>query len=187
MKQEAIEARKQQADSDLFTGLLIAAGGLIAIVATAGAATPLVGTIVFASGAGTALYGASKMDEAIDSYNLASKGDITTKAFNPVRDTIFFGNQEVYDFVGGSFVLSSAVTGGFVAPVTNLMASGNSLAQATGMVTLQTAGIGAASYGGGQLAKMGTYHLSKDVFELTESQSKSNAQMAELFGTIAQE
>lgn len=50
---------------------------------------------------------------------------------------------------------------------------------------LQTIGIGGASYVGGQIAKVGTYNISKDVFELTESQAESNARIAEIFGTIA--
>lgn len=185
LKQEAIEARKKQASSEFFTGLLIAAGGFIAIVATAGAATPIVATIGFTAGAGTMLYGASQMDEAENSYDLALKGDITTKAFNPLRDTLFFGNQKAYDFVGNGFILASTVTSVAVAPAANLMAKGNGLFRATGMVVAQTAGIGGVSYLGGQLTRLGTYHLSKDVFELTESQSESNAKIAEIFGTIA--
>lgn len=61
----------------------------------------------------------ARMDEAENSYYLALKGDITTKAFNPLRDTLFLGNQEVYDFVGVTFVAGSTVTSVFVAPVTN--------------------------------------------------------------------
>ena len=88
-------------------GLTIIAG-VAAIIFTLGSATPLVvaGGIV---GLGTTAYGASNMYEAGQDIKLGNAGDIHTKAENPIRDTLFMGNDKLYHDVGTVFVTASAI------------------------------------------------------------------------------
>ncbi|HFI0306929.1 TPA: hypothetical protein ACGOVM_002036 [Streptococcus suis] len=83
--------------------------GLAAIVATAGAATPLVVDAGVVAGTGTIAYGASNLAEAGQDIYLGYKGDGKTLAINPIRDTLFIGNDKLYHQVGGLFTTTSAV------------------------------------------------------------------------------
>ena len=88
-------------------GLTIIAG-VAAIIFTLGSATPLVvaGGIV---GLGSTAYGVSNMYEADQDIKLGNAGDIHTKAENPIRDTLFMGNDKLYHDVGTVFVTASAI------------------------------------------------------------------------------
>ena len=88
-------------------GLTIIAG-VAAIIFTLGSATPLVvaGGIV---GLGSTAYGVSNMYEADQDIKLGNAGDIHTKAENPIRDTLFMGNDKLYHDVGNVFVTASAI------------------------------------------------------------------------------
>ncbi|UUM62362.1 hypothetical protein NQZ89_01975 [Streptococcus suis] len=83
--------------------------GLAAIVATAGAATPLVVGAGIVAGTGTVAYGASNVAEAGQDIYLGYKGDGKTLAINPIQDTLFMGNDKLYHQVGGLFTTTSAV------------------------------------------------------------------------------
>ncbi|MGQ7371332.1 hypothetical protein ACTGV0_04155 [Streptococcus suis] len=83
--------------------------GLAAIVATAGAATPLVVGAGIVAGTGTVAYGASNVAEAGQDIYLGYKGDGKTLAINPIRDTLFMGNDKLYHQVGGLFTTTSVV------------------------------------------------------------------------------
>lgn len=83
--------------------------GLVAIVATAGAATPLVVGAGIVAGTGAVAYGASNVAEAGQDIYLGYKGDGKTLAINPIRDTLFMGNDKLYHQVGGLFTTTSAV------------------------------------------------------------------------------
>ena len=82
--------------------------GFIAIIGTLGTATPLVvaGGIV---GFGTSVYGLSNAAEGVHNIVLGNAGDIQTKAGNPIRDTLFMGNDKLYHDVGNVFVTASAI------------------------------------------------------------------------------
>ncbi|MGQ7409223.1 hypothetical protein ACTGWG_08890 [Streptococcus suis] len=94
---------------DLALGAVTIAVGLAAIVATAGAATPLVVGAGIVAGTGTVTYGASNVAEAGQDIYLGYKGDGKTLAINPIRDTLFMGNDKLYHQVGGLFTTTSAV------------------------------------------------------------------------------
>ncbi|WP_170243306.1 hypothetical protein [Streptococcus suis] len=83
--------------------------GLAAIVATAGAATPLVVGAGIVAGTGTVAYGASNVAEAGQDIYLGYKGDGKTLAINLIRDTLFMGIDKLYHQVGGLFTTTSAV------------------------------------------------------------------------------
>ncbi|HEL0165584.1 TPA: hypothetical protein TUO09_001658, partial [Streptococcus equi subsp. zooepidemicus] len=92
---------------DLALSLVTIAVGVAAIVMTAGAATPLV-VGAFVVGSGTVAYGASNLYEAGHNIYLGSVGDGVTVATNPLRDTLFIGNDRLYHQVGGLFTTASA-------------------------------------------------------------------------------
>ena len=104
----AAEDRAKNGWKELGLGVLTFAIGFIAIIGTMGTATPLViaGGIV---GLGSTAYGASNMYEAGQEIRLGSEGDIQTKAGNPIRDTLFMGNDKLYHDVGNVFVTASAI------------------------------------------------------------------------------
>ncbi|MGV3311737.1 T7SS effector LXG polymorphic toxin [Streptococcus suis] len=105
----AAEERSKQGWIDLALGAVTIAVGLAAIVATAGAATPLVVGAGVVAGTGTIAYGASNVAEAGQDIYLGYKGDGKTLAINPIRDTLFMGNDKLYHQVGGLFTTASAV------------------------------------------------------------------------------
>lgn len=108
---EAAKKREEDGVWKFVTGGLIVLGGAAIIVATWGAATPIVVAGV-ATGGSAVVYGAANMAEGGQDAYYGSIGDIYTPAWNPVRDTIFGGDQELYDLWGtanlliGSFVVA---------------------------------------------------------------------------------
>ena len=93
---------------DLGVGVFTAVIGIVVIVSTMGTATPLVvaGSVV---GFGTSVYGLSNAEEGFHDIQLGNAGDIQTKAKNPIRDTVFMGNDKLYHDVGNTFVTASAI------------------------------------------------------------------------------
>ena len=104
----AAEDRAKKGWIDLGVGVFTAVIGIVVIVSTMGAATPLVvaGAVV---GFGTSVYGLSNAEEGFHDIQLGNAGDIQTKAKNPIRDTVFMGNDKLYHDVGGAFVTASAI------------------------------------------------------------------------------
>ena len=104
----AAEDRAKKGWIDLGVGVFTAVIGIVAIVSTMGAATPLVvaGNVV---GFGTSVYGLSNAEEGVHNIQLGNAGDIQTKAKNPIRDTVFMGNDKLYHDVGNVFVTASAI------------------------------------------------------------------------------
>ena len=104
----AAEDRAKNGWKELGLGVLTFAIGFIAIIGTMGTATPLVvaGGIV---GFGTSVYGLSNVSEGIHNIELGNAGDIHTKSINPVRDTLFMGNDKLYHDVGNVFTTASAI------------------------------------------------------------------------------
>ena len=105
----AAEDRAKKGWIDLGLGVVTFAIGALAIWATMGAATPLVVGFGLTAGLGTTAYGASNMYEAGQNIQLGNAGDIHTKSKNPIRDTLFMGNDKLYHQVGGLFVTASAI------------------------------------------------------------------------------
>ena len=95
----ACEARKDEGTAKMIMGGFAVALGIIAIVGTAGMATPVV-VVAGISGTCTMAYGMSNMTEGAQDYYYGSIGDLSTEAINPIRDTYFCGNQELYDAWG---------------------------------------------------------------------------------------
>lgn len=103
----ACEAREAEGQAKMLQGGLAVFIGTVAIVGTAGMATPIVITAGIAGGSAIA-YGASTSVEGAQDWYLGSIGDLETAAVNPIRDTVFSGNQGLYDIWGS---LSMTVAG----------------------------------------------------------------------------
>lgn len=65
------------------------------------------------AGGGTILFGASDMLEGGQNIYYGANGDLSSTAFNPLRDTVFMGNQEIYDNTKNVF----AFTAGAMCPI----------------------------------------------------------------------
>ncbi|WP_242953985.1 hypothetical protein [Clostridium felsineum] len=99
------EANRHKGAWEVVFGVGAVVIGVVAIVATAGAATPLV-AVAWTSGVSAGAYGLSNVVEG--SQIMVTGAD---KAFNPLRDTIFQGNQGAYDTFGNVavFVAGSVI------------------------------------------------------------------------------
>ena len=102
-------ARSDKGWKDMAVSALTIIVGVTAIVVTWGSATPLVFGVGLTAGLGTTAYGASNMYEAGQDIKLGNAGDIQTKAGNPIRDTLFMGNDKLYHDVGNVFSTASAI------------------------------------------------------------------------------
>ncbi|WP_227989409.1 polymorphic toxin type 15 domain-containing protein [Streptococcus ruminantium] len=107
-------------------------------------------------GMGTALYGYSNMIEAEQDIIYGSLGDTKSFAVNPIRDTIFLGNNQLYHQTGQIFSIGSSI----IAPIDQNGSVVKGLAQFGG------GALGA--WGGGELG----YHGAK---LLGASDSQANA------------
>ena len=105
----AAEDRAKNGWKDLAIGVVTVAFSILAIVGSMGFATPLVVGAGLTAGIGTAAYGASNAGEGIHNIQLGNAGDIHTKSYNRIRDTLFMGNDKLYHQVGGLFVTASAI------------------------------------------------------------------------------
>ena len=105
---EWAQAREEQGWLNFLVGALVVAGGVLCIVATAGMATPFVVAGAVA-GMATIGYGASNMIEAGQDIIYGAMGNYSAVAFNPLRDTLFMGNQKAYDTFGTVAQMSCAV------------------------------------------------------------------------------
>lgn len=128
--EEACKAREDEGIVKIIAGAGAAVLGVTAIVLTAGAATPIVVTAAV-SGTCSTLYGVSNIIEGTEDVYYASIGDLDSKAVNPIRDTVFMGNQGAYD-VWGSLSMTVA---GLCVPVSQ---SVNMVAGSSGSVIAKT-------------------------------------------------
>ncbi|MBC1211754.1 hypothetical protein HB815_12580 [Listeria booriae] len=154
LEQEAADKRAEDGiwNAVFAVGAVIIGGA--AIVLTAGAATPLVVTAAIAGSASIA-YGASNLVESSQDIYFGLHGDATTAAFNPLRDTVFMGNQGAYDAFG---MVATTVAGACIPmgpAIAAAKAGGTSVARAT-VVTL---GKEATSFAVGSGAFFATEHF----------------------------
>lgn len=98
---EAAAERTKGGWVQAITGVVTIGIGAIAIVASCGTATPaVVGYVGIVAGSCTVAYGASNTIEG--SFNIAYgyEKNLSSVAINPIRDSVFAGNQFAYDLWG---------------------------------------------------------------------------------------
>ena len=111
VRMEALHAeeRTKQGLMNFVFGVLTVLAGFSALAMSGGTALPIVAPMLKIAGVGMYLLGSSNSFEGIQNIILGSIGDGKTVAFNPIRDTIFFGNAELYNHVGQVFSLTTGV------------------------------------------------------------------------------
>ena len=178
------EERGKQGAMKLVFGVLTLIAGATALVMSGGTMLPIV-TSAFKYGAmALSMYGASNSIEAGWNIYYGLSGDGKSFAMNPIRDTIFLGNGELYHSVGQIFSLT---TGVFI-PI----AQTKSIAQGLWQFTWGTVGsiaTGQAAYHGTKLLGgneetaqlmnllgifIGGYYASKAASEFSLNKVKNN-------------
>ena len=159
----AAEDRAKNGWKDLAIGVVTVAFGILAIIGTMGSATPLVVGFGLTSGLGATIYGTSNAAEGVHNIVLGNAGDIQTKSYNHIRDTVFMGNDKLYHDVGNVFTTASAI----------MIPIGQTQSVVKGLTQFA---IGeAAAYTAGQVAYHGTKLLGG---------SEEDAQTANFIGNI---
>lgn len=104
---DAAETRETQGIWKAIGGGVLIVTGAVCIVATGGAATPVVAA-GWTAGGGTVAFGISDSIEGAQDIYYGSMGDIDSTAINGLRDTIFMGNNEAYYLAENLFAFSSS-------------------------------------------------------------------------------
>ena len=111
VRMEALHAeeRGKQGVMNLVFSVLTMVAGATALVISGGTMWPIV-TSAFKYGAmAMFMYGASNSIEAGQNIYYGLSGDGKSFAMNPIRDTLFLGNGELYHSVGQVFTLTTGV------------------------------------------------------------------------------
>ena len=111
VRMEALHAeeRTKQGLMNLVFGVLTFVAGVSALAMSGGTALPIVAPILKIAGTATWMYGASNSIEAGQNIYYGLSGDGKSFAMNPIRDTIFLGNGELYHGFGQVFTLTTGV------------------------------------------------------------------------------
>ena len=108
MNDKLADDRKAEGLKQFLSGIVSVTVGTALIFATAGAATPIVLSAAVVGGTST-LYGLSNATEGMNNISLGFSGDGFTVAENPIRDTLFAGNPELYYTIGNASTMISAM------------------------------------------------------------------------------
>ena len=116
--QESIRLRTEEGIVKTLVGVgTMILGGML-VVATCGMALPLVTTVgVVAIGLGTTAYGCANAIEGSQDVYAGVTGDPRMVSVNPIRDTLFASNPELYYLIGNALTISASMilTGGMAA------------------------------------------------------------------------
>ena len=109
MRVESIyaEERGKQGAMNLVFGVLTLIAGASALVISGGTMLPIVTSAFKYAAMATFMYGASNSIEAGQNIYYGLSGDGKSFAMNPIRDTLFLGNGELYHSVGQVFTLTT--------------------------------------------------------------------------------
>lgn len=108
MNDKLADDRKAEGLKQFLAGIVSVTVGTALIFATAGAATPIVLSAAVVGGTST-LYGLSNATEGMNNISLGFSGDGFTVAENPIRDTLFAGNPNLYYTIGNASTMISAM------------------------------------------------------------------------------
>ena len=108
MNDKLADDRKAEGLKQFLSGIVSVTVGTALIFATAGAATPIVLSAAVVGGTST-LYGLSNATEGMNNISLGFSGDGFAVAENPIRDTLFAGNPELYYTIGNASTIISVM------------------------------------------------------------------------------
>ena len=128
-------------------GVVLVGVGVACIIATAGAASPIVAAVGVAMETGMTIYGVADSAEGAQDIYYGSIGDIDSTAVNDLKYAVFQGNEEAYYLTESvfAFAASAMILIGQAASAGNLtFRSGATIVAKEGIAT--AAGAGAQKY-----------------------------------------
>ena len=128
-------------------GVVLVGVGVACIIATAGAASPIVAAVGVAMETGMTIYGVADSAEGAQDIYYGSIGDIDSTAVNDLKYVVFQGNEEAYYLTESvfAFAASAMIPIGQAASAGNLtFRSGATIVAKEGIAT--AAGAGAQKY-----------------------------------------
>ena len=109
--EEELRKRKEQELIHIIEGIGIMIVGTYVTITTMGAGLPMVVTAAeVVLGSTATVYGASNNMEALSNLYQAMGGDARSTAFNPIRDTIFASNPELYYKIGNTATMLTVLS-----------------------------------------------------------------------------
>ncbi len=144
---DAAEERETQGVWKTVAGVGLLVVGGVCIVASWGAATPVVAAAEGIVGTGTTIFGVADSAEGAQDIYYGSIGDIDSTAVNDLKDGVFQGNEEAYYLAESvfAFAASAMIPIGQAASAGNLtFRSGATIVAKEGIAT--AAGAGAQKY-----------------------------------------
>ena len=147
-KRLAAEQRKNQGLLEMAEAAMIIVVGGALCVASVGAATPLVAVGFATLGTTTAAFGIADAVEGTQDFYYGAGGDGSTRAVNPLRDTLFMEKDDLYNICESVTVTAASVS----LPVV-----------ATGTATVKGFARSAFGYGVSGLAGQGSSYLAYKV------------------------
>lgn len=141
-EEEAARQREVEGLFKVLTGVVV----IGSIVLTGGAAAPL----AIAIEAGAVAYGAAEITEGMQDMYYGAAGNLDSKAFNPLRDTVFQGNQTAYEAFG--LVTTVASAGASQLAKNGIEITAKNLASATAKEGFKELASSMAGYGAGEVA-----------------------------------
>ena len=165
---DAADARETQGIWKTVGGVFLVVGGTVCIVASGGAATPIVAA-GWAAGGGTIAFGVADSIEGAQDIYYGSIGDIDSTSINYLKSVVFQGNEDAYyltenvfAFASSAFIpISQAARVGnltFRSGVTTVAKEGIAMMAGAGAsdVTMRVTGSQTASVVAGMLTSWGT-------------------------------
>jgi len=150
LEAELAEQRRREATWNLITNVAMITLGVLVIVGTLGKATPLVVAAVVIANVPTV----SNVVENVHDIYLGATGQGFAASFNPIRDTIFQGNQQHYNWFSMACGIVALCLGGINAGVQSVQSGASAT---TGVLTYSR---NVALVGGaGMTANAGTREL----------------------------
>ena len=146
-QKDAAEERETQGVWKTVAGVVLVGVGVACIIATAGAASPIVAAVGVAMGTGMTIYGVADSAEGAQDIYYGSIGDIDSTAVNDLKYVVFQGNEEAYYLTESvfAFAASAMIPIGQAASAGNLtFRSGATIVAKEGIAT--AAGAGAQKY-----------------------------------------
>jgi hypothetical protein len=144
---DAAEERETQGVWKTVAGVVLVGVGVACIIATAGAASPIVAAVGVAMGTGMTIYGVADSAEGAQDIYYGSIGDIDSTAVNDLKYAVFQENEEAYYLTESvfAFAASAMIPIGQAASAGNLtFRSGATIVAKEGIAT--AAGAGAQKY-----------------------------------------
>ena len=146
-QKDAAEERETQGVWKTVAGVVLVGVGVACIIATAGAASPIVAAVGVAMETGMTIYGVADSAEGAQDIYYGSIGDIDSTAVNDLKYAVFQGNEEAYYPTESvfAFAASAMIPIGQAASAGNLtFRSGATIVAKEGIAT--AAGAGAQKY-----------------------------------------